>query len=102
MPTNLEVDLMANGGEFPYHRDTELGCEILGLPYKGRKSTMYVVMPFDSSRAKLKEFESKITAADLSRLVKLTKLTGVVLLMPRMKIDATLDLKDTMRALGVT
>ncbi|ERL95517.1 serine protease inhibitor 28Dc isoform X1 [Dendroctonus ponderosae] len=99
--TNLEVDLMANGGEFPYHRDTELGCEILGLPYKGRKSTMYVVMPFESSRAKLKEFESKITEADLSRLVKQTKVTGVVLLMPRMKIDATLDLKDTLRALGV-
>ncbi|XP_066261812.1 serine protease inhibitor 28Dc [Euwallacea similis] len=98
----IEVDMMSNGGDFPYYKDHELGCEVLGMPYKGNRSTMYVVMPFDSSIANLNQFEAKITVADLNRLVNRTKLTGAVILFPKMKIDSTIDLKRTLQLLGVT
>ncbi|XP_066147313.1 serine protease inhibitor 28Dc [Euwallacea fornicatus] len=98
----IEVTMMSNGGDFPYYKDHELGCEILGMPYKGNRSTMYVVMPFNSNITSLKQFEAKITVADLNRLVSRTKLTGAVILFPKMNIDSTIDLKKTLQLLGVT
>jgi len=100
--TSIEADMMANGGEFPYYKDANLGCEIMGFPYKGNKSTMYVVVPFDSSRDNLIQFQSRITEVDLNILVNRTQLTDSVVMFPRMKIDSTLDLTRTLELLGVT
>lgn len=100
--TFIEADMMANGGEFPYYKDVDLGCEIMGFPYKGNKSTMYVVVPFDSSKDNLIQFQSRITELDLNRLVSKTQLTDSVIMFPRMKIDSTLDLTRTLQLLGVT
>lgn len=100
--TVIEADMMANGGEFPYYKDADLGCEIMGFPYKGNKSTMYVVVPFNSSKDNLIQFQSRITELDLNRLVSRTQLTDSVIIFPRMKIDSTLDLTKTLQLLGVT
>lgn len=35
-PNNtIEVDMMYNGGNFPFYEDKSLGVKILALPYKG-------------------------------------------------------------------
>ncbi|CAG9765438.1 unnamed protein product [Ceutorhynchus assimilis] len=101
-PTTVEADMMSNGGEFPYYKDTQLGCEVLGLPYKGNRSTMYIIMPFESSKDKLYEFESRITEDDLNNLVSKTRYTDAVLLFPRMKIETTIDLRESLKLMGVT
>lgn len=33
----IDVDMMYNGGTFPFYEDKQLGVKILGLPYKGRE-----------------------------------------------------------------
>ncbi|KAL1506576.1 hypothetical protein ABEB36_005910 [Hypothenemus hampei] len=98
----IEAYLMGNGGFFPYYKDEELGCTIVGLPYKGNLTTMYVIMPFESSRDRLFEFQSKITANDLNNLVSKTNFTDMIILFPRMKLEDTLDLDKTLKQLGVT
>lgn len=30
----IDIDMMYNGGTFPFYEDKELGVKILGLPYK--------------------------------------------------------------------
>lgn len=93
--------MMANGGEFPYFKDMSLQCEILGFPYKGNASVMYVVMPFYSDTHKLKQLEASLRADHLQQLADSTSYTGAVVLFPKMKIESTIDLKGPLRALGL-
>ncbi|KAJ8982103.1 hypothetical protein NQ317_010961 [Molorchus minor] len=100
-PTNIQVELMANGGELPYFKDQSLNCEILGFPYKGNATTMYVVMPFNSDAQKLKELETRLTTNDLERLADSTVYREVVTLFPKMKLESTIELKPVLQRLGV-
>lgn len=93
--------MMANGGDFPYFRDETLKCEVMGFPYQGNASTMYVVMPLDSDKRKLRDLEESITPSDLQRLADSTVYTGAVLIFPKMKIESTIDLKTALELLGV-
>ncbi|CAH0561227.1 unnamed protein product [Brassicogethes aeneus] len=97
----IEVEMMSNGGYFPYYKDHNLNCEVLGFPYKGNKTTMYVVMPFNSNKDVLKELELRITPEDINRLVDSTVYTKAVLLFPKMRIESTIDLKESLQSLGV-
>lgn len=99
--SDVMVEMMANGGDFPYHKDNQLKCEIIGLPYKGNSTVMYVVMPFDSSIEKLKEFEKSLTEDDLVQLADNTAPRSAVMLIPKMKIESTIDLNRPLQALGV-
>ncbi|KAK9886887.1 hypothetical protein WA026_019145 [Henosepilachna vigintioctopunctata] len=101
-PSDIWVDMMSNGGYFPYYKDRILNCEILGFPYKGNQSTMYVVKPNDSNREKLAMLENLLTVEHLHRLVENTNDTSVVILFPKMLIDTTIDLKSPLEYLGVT
>ncbi|VEN63153.1 unnamed protein product [Callosobruchus maculatus] len=100
-PATMEVEMMANGGFFPYYKDPNLKCEILGLPYRGNETTMYVIVPSSSSAARLKEFESSLTQENVDRLADSTVSTGVVMLFPKMKIDTTINLKEVLKTLGL-
>lgn len=93
--------MMANGGEFPYYKDNTLGCEIMGFPYKGNKTTMFVILPTDSSVQKLRAFENKLTTADILRLVNSAVYTEAVMLFPKMKLESTVNLQPTLFQLGV-
>nr|CAH7736634.1 unnamed protein product [Callosobruchus chinensis] len=100
-PATMEVEMMANGGSFPYYKDPNLKCEILGLPYKGNATTMYIIVPSDSNAARLKEFESSLTQENVDRLADNTVSTGTVMLFPKMKIESTIDLKEVLKSLGL-
>lgn len=95
------AEMMANGGEFPYYRDNTLGCEIMGFPYKGNKTTMFVILPADSSAQRLREFENRLTTADILRLVDNTAYTEAVVLFPKMKLESTVNLQPILYQLGV-
>lgn len=94
------VDLMSNGGAFPYYKDANLGCEIMGFPYKGNKTTMYVILPRDSNKETLKNFENRLTSEDVERLVENTKYTQAVIGFPKMKLETTVDLRDALEKMG--
>ncbi|XP_056634306.1 serine protease inhibitor 28Dc-like [Diorhabda sublineata] len=99
--TDIKVDMMANIGYFPYFKDVTLGCEILGFPYQGNGSVMYIIMPFNSNAKKLKEFEEKLTTSDLEYLTEKTVPTNALILLPKMRIESTIDLKSVLSKLGV-
>lgn len=94
------IDMMAHGGSFPYYKDTNLNCEILGFPYKGNKTTMYVIVPKNSNRETLENFEKQITPDDIERLVRNTKYTQTVILFPKMTLETSVDLRSSLERLG--
>lgn len=94
------IEMMSNGGAFPYYKDPALDCEILGFPYKGNKTTMYVVMPKNSNKETLRNFERRLTPEDVERLVENTKYTQTVILFPKMTLESTIDLRDSLVKLG--
>lgn len=100
-PSTSQAEMMANGGEFPYFKDTSLQCEIMGFPYKGNSSVMYVVMPFNSDTEKLKQLESSLTADQLERLADSAQYKRAVVLFPKMKMESTIDIKGPLKALGL-
>ncbi|XP_044748515.1 serine protease inhibitor 28Dc isoform X2 [Coccinella septempunctata] len=101
-PSEIWVDMMSNGGDFPYYKDKMLDCEIIGFPYKGNHTTMYVVKPMNSNKDKLKSLEDVLTVEHLHRLVSNVKITSSVILFPKMLIDTTLDLKTPLKHLGIS
>ncbi|CAH1995221.1 unnamed protein product [Acanthoscelides obtectus] len=100
-PATMEVEMMSNGGKFPYYKDPTLKCEIMGLPYKGNATTMYIIVPSDSSAERLKEFQRTLTQQDVDRLADSTEPRCVVMGFPKMKIESTIELRDVLSSLGV-
>lgn len=100
-PSTRMVEMMSNGGEFPYYKDQRLGVEIMGFPYKGNQTTMYVIIPFESNKEKLRQVENSLTPADLDHLVGSTRYTETVILFPKMRLESTVDLRSTLEMMGV-
>ncbi|XP_022914548.1 serine protease inhibitor 28Dc [Onthophagus taurus] len=99
--SNIQAEMMANGGQFPYYKDQSLNCEIMGFPYKGNETTLYVIMPSGSNKEVLKQFERRLTANDIERLISNTKYRSSVVLFPKMRLESTMSLKGTLQNLGV-
>lgn len=97
----INVDMMYNGGTFPFYEDKQLGVKILGLPYKGRETSMYVLLPTEEGAKALREFENKLTVDIIENLIKNTKNETCIIGFPRMKISSSLSLKRTLTALGL-
>ncbi|XP_012255631.2 leukocyte elastase inhibitor-like [Athalia rosae] len=97
----VEVDMMYNGGEFPFFEDRKLKAKILGLPYKGREVTMYVVLPTDRSPDAIRTLERNLDVNTLETLIRSVRNETCIIGLPRMKLSSTLSLRDSLQALGL-
>ncbi|XP_067006181.2 leukocyte elastase inhibitor [Anabrus simplex] len=97
----IEVTMMANSLEIPHYASPTLGCRVVGLPYKGDQVTMYFVLPNKPGISALRELEAKLTPSAIEELVTSTKEESIILLVPRMKLESTISLKDALRTLGL-
>ncbi|XP_052868085.1 serine protease inhibitor 28Dc-like isoform X1 [Anopheles cruzii] len=97
----IMVDMMGHGGCFPSYDSPELDARILGIPYKRRLSTMYVIMPNNSTRAKLLDLMAKLNSENISQMINNMTIKTTILLFPKMHIGNTLNLKRVLAMLGV-
>lgn len=93
---------MSHGGSFPYYDAREYNCRILGLPYKHNLTTMYIILPNDSNRKRLREIQSYLTADKIDEMISKMKMATVAVLFPKMHISNEINLKSILRKLGVT
>ncbi|XP_034949853.1 ovalbumin isoform X2 [Chelonus insularis] len=111
------IDMMYNGGPFPFYEDKQLGVKILGLPYKSSdpdaiklkpdgsyqfETTMYVLLPTSSEGDALGELESKLYPAAINSLINNMKNETCIIAMPKMKLSSTLSLNTALQSLGLT
>lgn len=97
----ITVDMMAQGGLFPFYRDTELNVDILGFPYKLNQTTMYVILPNNSNMEILKEVQSRLTAERIEQMIDNMVIKTAVILFPKMHLKAGYHLKSDLQDLGV-
>ncbi|XP_076681441.1 leukocyte elastase inhibitor [Andrena cerasifolii] len=98
----IEVDMMLTGGQFPFYEDKQLGVKILGLPYKGLETTMYVLLPTAQGARALRSFQSQLTVDVIEKLISNMKNTTCIIGLPRMKLSNSLTLKPTLASLGLS
>lgn len=93
------VDMMANGGDFPHYYDSETDCEIMGFPYVKKASTMYIIMPRNSSNKVLREKQQILTAEKIEFMISQMTIKTAVILFPKMHLSGSFNLKTDLEAL---
>ncbi|XP_015429220.1 PREDICTED: leukocyte elastase inhibitor [Dufourea novaeangliae] len=98
---SIDVDMMYNGGQFPFYEDKQLGVKILGLPYKGEQMSMYVMLPTAKGAIALRGFLNQLTVDNIEGLIGNMKNETCIVSLPRMKLSSSLSLKSTLASLGL-
>lgn len=93
--------MMAHGGAFLYYDAREYNCRILGIPYKHNLTTMYVILPNDSNRVRLREMQAYLTASKIEDMISKMKMETAVVLFPKMHMSNQINLKSIFRKLGI-
>lgn len=97
---SIEAEIMAHGGCFPYFKSSQLDARIMGFPYKNRTSTMYVILPNNSTRAKLQQLMEKLDAATFDGLISNMTMQTASVLFPKMHLTTSFELKSALQSLG--
>jgi hypothetical protein len=97
----IMADLMAHGGNFPHHFDPETNVDILGLPYKQNCTTMYMILPRDSSIDRIKRVQKELTAEKIEGLIEKMTIKPAVMLVPKMHLKSSYHFKTDLQDLGV-
>nr|CAD7392677.1 unnamed protein product [Timema cristinae] len=95
------VPMMTNAAELPYSDNRRLNCRVVGLPYKGREVTMYLVLPRNTGLDALRALKKRLSVDDIEELISSTEELPVIVSVPRMRLESTINLKDALEALGV-
>lgn len=97
----MRVQMMATGGAYPYHEDHELGCKIIGLPYRGNLSTMYIIQPFKSSVRELMALQKRLTADKIEDMISRMYRRAALVAFPKMHLTESVNLKTVMQRMGL-
>lgn len=99
--TTIKVDMMSLISCLPYIHDKSLGFKMIGLPYSDNATTMYVMMPENSSRAKIRDLQNRLTAAQIDSMIPKMKLRTATVSFPRTQLESSTNLEKSFRKLGV-
>jgi len=88
-------------GKFPHFYDAETDSDILGFPYKQNATTMYVILPKNSSGHRLREVQATLTADKLERIIDQMVIQTAVVLFPKMHLTGGYHLKPNLMEMGL-
>lgn len=101
MSEPTKVMMMGLGGVFPFYDAREFNCRIIGLPYKGNQSTMYVILPNNSTRLNLQQLQRTLTGEDINAMISKMEYKTAVIAFPKFHIRNTLNLKSSLIRMGI-
>lgn len=78
-----------------------LDCQIIGIPYKRNLTTMYVILPNNSTKDKLQSMQGRLRAEDIDNMISKMTLKSAILLFPKMHLTYSLDLRSVLSQLGI-
>ncbi|KAH6925814.1 hypothetical protein HPB50_010509 [Hyalomma asiaticum] len=95
-----EVDMMYTNDDYKMTRSDDLGVSTLEVPYQGGMASMVILLPDDIEG--LPQLETRLTVSKLSSLLKSLALEeDVDFYLPKFKLEQTISLKQTLRAMGI-
>ncbi|XP_049283623.1 serine protease inhibitor 28Dc-like [Anopheles funestus] len=95
------IPTMSTVGCYPYYDAQEYDAKIVGLSYQGNKSALYIIMPNNSTRQTMQDFQRRLTPAMIGELVSKMAQRKMFLQMPKMEITNTINLRDILQRLGL-
>ncbi|XP_075152805.1 serpin 28Dc [Haematobia irritans] len=98
----IRANFMATGGVFPYYDAKEYDCRIIGLPYRGNETTMYVIQPNSSTRLKLQGLMSVLDARKINEMIDKMVFKTTVMLFPKMHFVRKMNVEKILRHMGVS
>ena len=84
---------------FYYHEHKEMNAKILRLPYKGKKFSMFIMLP--KLESSVDDLVNHLQSKEIKRMQWLMEEFKVKVTMPKFKIDMKKQFKDTLRKLGI-
>lgn len=97
----IPVEMMASGGNLPFYESTEYDCRIIGLPYKHNLTTMFIILPNNSDRGRLRQMQEYLTADKIEEMISQMEWKSTILLMPKMHTTNELNLKRVLQQMGL-
>ena len=96
----IKVEMMHQEANFKYFESQELACQVLEMPYIGRKMSMVIYLPNEISG--LAELEEKMTYDNLQKSLPLldASMDEVEVLLPKFKLTQQFDLNDILSKMG--
>lgn len=98
----LPVEMMVGAGAFPYYEDPQLDCRIVGLPYHGNLSTMYIIQPMRSSVEQLAYLQQSLTADAIESMISQMSRRSIIIAFPKMHITESFKLSKILERMGIT
>jgi serpin B len=95
-----EIPMMHKTSYFGYLTSDELDADILEMPYRGRKISMFIILPHDVDG--ISKLEEKLASKNLSKILGRLPQREVNVSVPKFKLEETTDLKDILKKLGMT
>ena len=101
IPRRKQVAMMRIKDKFAYAKDRRLRCQILQLPYKGERLSMYVFLP--NRRNGLKYLERRLNYWSVTKALNPRKLRKrkILVTFPKFKMTLKLKLKRYFMAMGM-
>lgn len=97
----FQVNMMTLTDCLPFYSDKASGIKMVGLPYSDNATTMYVLMPQDSTRAKVRDLQRLLSARNIDAMISgMTRRTTTVNF-PRMQLASSTNLEKSFRRLGI-
>lgn len=99
------VKMMKHSAKFKLRQVTEVGCQVIELPYKGRELSMLIFLPNDieDNTTGLEKLEQQLTSETFMEWTRSDKMVvhQVELKMPRFRIEENYELSDVLRYMGM-
>lgn len=89
----VDVQFMRGQFDLMYVQSKRCGCRMISIPYKHGKAAMYVILPEDEDLYSIHEFAAALSADDVRELVSSTELASVTLVMPKMRLAETFNIR---------
>ncbi|KAH7972751.1 hypothetical protein HPB52_016626 [Rhipicephalus sanguineus] len=98
--SSKEVDMMYKQSRFGINTTcTDLNANAIEIPYRGGKTSMVIVLPHEVDG--LAKLEVALTPSKLSDILNGFHYKTVALSLPRFRIEYSVNLKQTLRSMGV-
>ncbi|KAH8263290.1 hypothetical protein KR044_006883, partial [Drosophila immigrans] len=97
----LPVEMMVSAGAFPYHEDAQLNVRIVGLPYHGNLTTMYILQPLRSSVEQLALLQQRLSADAIEQLISQMSRRSTILAFPKMHLNEAFSLGPILKSMGI-
>lgn len=74
---------------------------MIGLDYDNGISSMFIILPNHSSKQKLLDLQSKLTADNIEEMISKTKNKSATIVLPKFHVEQSSDIQTALKDLGL-